>query len=146
MSLQAGAQIGPFVITGKLGAGGMGEMHRARDGKLNRDVAIKALPDASAQDRAAHHPPELSVEALRIVALYTAAVSQSSRAPSVVVNRSAVVVQSLHDEPDDRRWWWTRPVAERLAAIEIMRRTVYGRAATDGRLQRVLEITQREPR
>jgi hypothetical protein len=57
-----------------------------------------------------------------------------------------MVVQSLHDEPDDRRGWWARPASERLAAIEIMRRTVYGRAATDGRLQRVLEIAQREPR
>jgi hypothetical protein len=55
------------------------------------------------------------------------------------VDRSAVAVQSLDDEPDDRRWWWARPVAERLAAIEIMRRTVYGRAAADGRLQRILE-------
>ena len=83
---------------------------------------------------------------VRVSPWYTAAVSQSSIAPSLVVNRSTVVVQSLHDEPDDRGWWWTRPVSERLAAIEIMRRTVYGRAATDGRLQRVLEITQREPR
>jgi hypothetical protein len=77
---------------------------------------------------------------------YTAVVSESPISPSLVVNRLAVVVQSLHDEPDDRRWWWTRSVAERLAAIEIMRRTVYGCAATDGRLQRILEIAQREPR
>ena len=35
---------------------------------------------------------------------------------------------------------------ERLAAIEVMRRVVYGRTATHGRLQRVFEITQREPR
>ncbi|MDP1571328.1 MAG: hypothetical protein Q8L86_15140 [Vicinamibacterales bacterium] len=62
------------------------------------------------------------------------------------VDRSAMCTQSLHDTPDDRTWWWTRSVAERLAAIEIMRRTVYGRAATDGRLQRILEIAQRQPR
>jgi hypothetical protein len=78
--------------------------------------------------------------------LYTGVVPEASTPASLAVNRSAMVVQSLHDEPDDRRWWWARPVAERLAAIEIMRRTVYGRAATAGRLQRVLEIVQREPR
>jgi hypothetical protein len=71
---------------------------------------------------------------------------EAASALSPLVDRSVVTVQSLHDEPDDRRWWWARPAAERLAAIEIMRRIVYGRAATDGRLQRVLEIAQREPR
>jgi hypothetical protein len=49
-------------------------------------------------------------------------------------------VGALHDEPDERRWWWRRSPLERLAAIEAMRRVVCGRAATHGRLQRVLEI------
>jgi hypothetical protein len=55
-------------------------------------------------------------------------------------------VGDLHDEPDERGWWWRRTPLERLAAIETMRRIVYGRAATDGRLQRILEIAQRDPR
>ena len=42
--------IGPYRITGKLGAGGMGEVYRARDSKLNRDVAIKVLSAALAND------------------------------------------------------------------------------------------------
>src|SRR5579883_2928453 len=42
--------IGPYRITGKLGAGGMGEVYRARDSKLNRDVAIKILPPAFSGD------------------------------------------------------------------------------------------------
>jgi hypothetical protein len=62
------------------------------------------------------------------------------------VDRSVMSVGALHDEPDEREWWWRRTPLERLAAIEAMRRVVYGRAATDGRLQRVLEIAQREPR
>lgn len=62
------------------------------------------------------------------------------------VNRSAFRVQSLHDEPDDHRYWWARTPAERLAALETMRRVVYGRTASTGRLQRVLEITHRIPR
>ncbi|MGE0592118.1 MAG: hypothetical protein AB7G23_12290 [Vicinamibacterales bacterium] len=63
-----------------------------------------------------------------------------------VVDRAAFSVQLLHDTPDDRGWWWGRTPLERLAAIECMRRVVYGRAAITGRLQRVLEIAQRERR
>ena len=44
MTLLAGARLGPYEITGPLGAGGMGEVYKARDTKLDRDVAIKVLP------------------------------------------------------------------------------------------------------
>ena len=45
-----GQSIGPFQVLAKLGAGGMGEVYRGRDTKLNRDVAIKVLPEAFALD------------------------------------------------------------------------------------------------
>jgi hypothetical protein len=50
MSLSAGTRIGPCEIVGLVGAGGMGEVYRARDAKLNRDVALKVLPDLLADD------------------------------------------------------------------------------------------------
>jgi serine/threonine protein kinase len=45
MSLTPGARLGVYEIVGLIGAGGMGEVYRARDARLNRDVAIKVLPD-----------------------------------------------------------------------------------------------------
>jgi len=50
MSLAIGTRLGPYAISAKLGAGGMGEVYRARDTKLNREVAIKVLPAGVAQD------------------------------------------------------------------------------------------------
>jgi len=52
MPLATGTRLGPYEIAGPLGAGGMGDVYRARDSKLGRDVAIKVLPDAFAQDAA----------------------------------------------------------------------------------------------
>src|SRR5687767_1467765 len=50
MSLAPGTRLGPYEILAAIGAGGMGEVYRARDTKLDRDVAIKVLPDAFAED------------------------------------------------------------------------------------------------
>jgi serine/threonine protein kinase len=50
MPLSVGARLGPYEIVAPLGAGGMGEVYRARDTKLNRDVAIKVLPDVFADN------------------------------------------------------------------------------------------------
>src|SRR5439155_5005562 len=50
MPLTAGERLGPYEILAPLGAGGMGEVYRARDAKLKRDVAIKLLPPAFAVD------------------------------------------------------------------------------------------------
>ena len=53
--LDAGDKLGPYEILAPIGAGGMGEVYRARDTKLDRDAAIKVLPAALAQ-----HPDRLA--------------------------------------------------------------------------------------
>jgi eukaryotic-like serine/threonine-protein kinase len=50
VALANGSRLGPFEITASIGAGGMGEVYRARDSKLGRDIAIKVLPEAFARD------------------------------------------------------------------------------------------------
>ena len=50
MPLSSGTTLGPYEIQSPLGAGGMGEVYRARDTRLNRTVAIKVLPEALAAD------------------------------------------------------------------------------------------------
>src|ERR1700730_10253953 len=55
MSLSSGTRLGPYEILGPIGAGGMGEVYRARDTKLDREGALKVLPAALAQ-----HPDRLA--------------------------------------------------------------------------------------
>src|SRR5262245_28737771 len=50
MMLAAGSRLGPYEILAPLGAGGMGEVYRARDPRLGREVAVKVLPAAMSSD------------------------------------------------------------------------------------------------
>jgi len=50
MQLTSGSRLGPYEIVSPLGAGGMGEVYRARDTRLDRSVAIKVLPAELAQN------------------------------------------------------------------------------------------------
>jgi eukaryotic-like serine/threonine-protein kinase len=61
VSLSIGHHIGPYEIVGVLGAGGMGEVYRAHDRKLKRDVAIKIVQPASSDDRLARFDREAQV-------------------------------------------------------------------------------------
>ena len=63
MTIRTGTKFGGYEIVGPLGAGGMGEVYRARDSKLKREVAIKVLPDAFSRDaeRAARFQREAEI-------------------------------------------------------------------------------------
>jgi serine/threonine protein kinase len=50
MALTSGTKLGPYEIQAALGAGGMGEVYRARDTRLGRDIAVKVLPESFAGD------------------------------------------------------------------------------------------------
>src|SRR6202140_4827603 len=50
MTLAVGARLGPYEILAPIGAGGMGEVYRAKDTRLKREVALKVLPEAFARD------------------------------------------------------------------------------------------------
>src|SRR5215831_8221698 len=50
MTIPAGSRLGPYEVQAPLGAGGMGEVYRARDARLAREVAIKVLPPEVAKD------------------------------------------------------------------------------------------------
>ena len=88
MSLAASAKLGPYEILTPLGAGGMGEVYRARDTRLGRDVAVKILPESFANDQERLHRFEQEAQAVaalnhpNILAIYD--VGQSNGSPYLV--------------------------------------------------------------
>jgi eukaryotic-like serine/threonine-protein kinase len=91
MALTAGTRLGPYEILGSLGAGGMGEVYRARDTKLGRDVAIKILPDALThdQERLARFEREAKV---------LASLNHSNIAQIYAVEQDALVMELVEGE------------------------------------------------
>src|SRR6266705_34590 len=81
MELAPGRRLGPYEITAPLGAGGMGEVYRARDIRLYREIALKILPESLA-----HH------EARR------ARLKQEARAASALSHPNIVTVHDIGEE------------------------------------------------
>ena len=90
MSLAAGSKLGPYEILGQIGAGGMGEVYRAKDPRLGREVAIKVLPASfsSDADRLRRFEQEARAAGVlnhpNITAVYDIGANQSDGAPYVV--------------------------------------------------------------
>src|SRR5260370_4567640 len=92
MPLAAGTRLGPYEILGPIGAGAMGEVYRARDTRLKRDVALKALPDAFANDldRMARFEREAEV---------SASINHPNIAQVYGVEQHALIMQLVEGHP-----------------------------------------------
>ena len=136
MSLQVGARIGPYQVTGVVGAGGMGEVYRAHDTRLQRDVAIKVLPASFAADterlrrfeqeaRAAaalNHPNILTV--FDVGTLPAEVLAQGSGTAAAAVTSAPYIVSELLEGASLRERLSAGPLPPRKAigyAMEIAR-------------------------
>jgi len=105
MAIQPGTHLGPYEILSAIGAGGMGEVYRARDPKLGRDVAIKVLPDALARDadRMARFQREAKVLASldhpNIASIYGLEASDSTRALVMELVQGPTLADRIHQGP-----------------------------------------------
>src|SRR5262245_47160457 len=90
MSLASGSRLGPYEIVSPIGAGGMGEVWRAKDPRLGSDVAIKVLPasDSTDEDRLRRFEQEARAAGIlnhpNITAVYDIGTNESDGAPYVV--------------------------------------------------------------
>jgi serine/threonine-protein kinase len=101
LQLPSGARLGPYEVTSPLGAGGMGEVYRARDTQLNRDVAIKVLPELFAVD--AERLARFTREAQTLAALNHPNIAQiygMERGPAEAGPYRAALVMELVDGDD----------------------------------------------
>ena len=119
MGLTQGSQLGPYEILELLGAGGMGEVYRARDTKLKRDVAIKVLPEqfSSDQERLARFRREAQVLAAlnhpNIAAIYGMEESGNTTALVMEIVESATLACPVSI---DTALDYARQIAEALEA------------------------------
>jgi eukaryotic-like serine/threonine-protein kinase len=115
MPLSVGTKLGPYEILAPIGAGGMGEVYRARDTKLDRNVAIKILPDAVTHDpeRLARFEREAKV---------LAALNHPNIAQIYAVEQGALVMELVEGEtlkgplPLDTALLYAKQIAEALDA------------------------------
>src|SRR4029453_10338969 len=93
MTLEAGVRLGPYQIVAPLGAGGMGEVYRAHDPRLGRDVAVKTLPAglAAAPERRARFEQE-------------ARAASALHHPNIITSSTSATTKASRGS----RWSWSR--------------------------------------
>ncbi len=98
MSLKSGSRLGVYDVIGPIGAGGMGEVYKAHDGKLDRDVAIKVLPPSFAED--ADRVARFEREAKTLAALNHPNIAQiyGLESPSEGSGQTALVMEFVDGE------------------------------------------------
>src|SRR5574337_743091 len=105
MPIATGTKLGPYEIVGAIGAGGMGEVYRARDTRLGRDVALKVIPEVFAKDaeRMARFEREAQVLASlnhpNIAALYGLEESGGVRALVMELVEGPTLAERIADGP-----------------------------------------------
>jgi len=101
MPLSVGTKLGPYEILAPIGAGGMGEVYRARDTNLDRDVAVKVLPVALAQnpDRLARFKREAKV---------LASLNHPHIAQIYDVEDAAIIMELVEGEAPQGPFRWKR--------------------------------------
>jgi eukaryotic-like serine/threonine-protein kinase len=129
VSLTAGTRLGPYEIVAPLGAGGMGEVYRARDSKLQRDVALKVLPDEFARD------PDCMARFRREAELL-ASLNHPHIAQIYAVEENALVMELVDGEtlkvplPLDEALLIAGQIADALEAADVKDRTSRPESAT----------------
>src|SRR5207247_726119 len=139
MALQQGVRLGSFEVLGPLGAGGMGEVYRARDMHVGRDGAIKVLPEAFAKDpaRAARFEREARLLAAinhpTIAAIYGAEEFESLRCIILELVEGETLAERLTRGalPVDESLGLASQIAEALEAPGLHRRDPDGRPRRD---------------
>ncbi len=116
MTYATGSRLASYEIVGPLGAGGMGEVYRARDAKLNRDVAVKVLPDLFAAD--ADRFARFEREARALAALNHPGIAQIYGFEDRVLVMELVEGETLGEQLARRPLSWeeARPIAAQIAA------------------------------
>jgi len=131
MGLTTGSRLGPYDVSGILGAGGMGEVYRARDTRLKRDVALKILPESFATDHERlarfQHEAEIlaSLNHPHIAAIY--GIEESAGIRALVLE--LVEGETLADLRPPRHAQRPRWRAWRISARAVLARRTAGRAA-----------------
>ncbi len=124
LSLSAGSRLGPYEVLSPIGAGGMGEVYRARDTKLKREVAIKVLPEAFAQDNERRNRFEREAQSIaalnhpNIVHVYSVEEADGVHfiTMELVEGKTLAEILPKNGFPLDRFFEMAVPLAEALAA------------------------------